>query len=87
MEKFMTAPSNHGRPLPPVETRWKKGISGNPRGRPKKEARSYLINTCKLLWSRGIAFSALQKGPYSLAFRKGVPKRFVLDASFHPFMR
>jgi uncharacterized protein DUF5681 len=25
------------RPLPPVASRWKKGISGNPRGRPKKE--------------------------------------------------
>jgi hypothetical protein len=23
--------------LPPVETRWKKGTSGNPRGRPKKQ--------------------------------------------------
>src|ERR1035437_10350153 len=28
---------NHGRPLPPAEHRWKKGTSGNPRGRPKKE--------------------------------------------------
>jgi len=27
---------NRGRPLPPMETRWKKGVSGNPRGRPKK---------------------------------------------------
>ena len=27
---------NRGRPLPPVETRWKKGVSGNPRRRPKK---------------------------------------------------
>ena len=27
----------NGRPLPPVETRWKKGTSGNPRGRPKKQ--------------------------------------------------
>lgn len=26
---------NH-RPLPPAESRWKKGVSGNPRGRPKK---------------------------------------------------
>ena len=25
------------RRLPPAETRWKKGVSGNPRGRPKKE--------------------------------------------------
>ena len=25
------------RRLPPVETRWKKGVSGNPRGRPKKQ--------------------------------------------------
>ena len=28
---------NRGRPLPPIETRWKKGESGNPRGRPKKK--------------------------------------------------
>ena len=28
---------NHGRPLPPVEKRWKRGVSGNPRGRPKKQ--------------------------------------------------
>jgi hypothetical protein len=27
----------NGRPLPPVDTRWKKGTSGNPRGRPKKQ--------------------------------------------------
>jgi hypothetical protein len=26
-----------GRPLPPEEHRWKKGQSGNPKGRPKKE--------------------------------------------------
>ena len=32
-------PHNNGRPLPPVENRWKKGTSGNPRGRPKKQAR------------------------------------------------
>lgn len=25
------------RPLPPAEHRWKKGVSGNPRGRPKKQ--------------------------------------------------
>ena len=30
-------PQKNGRPLPPVETRWKKGTSGNPRGRPKKQ--------------------------------------------------
>src|SRR5207245_7462520 len=30
-------PQKNGRPLPPVETRWKKGASGNPRGRPKKQ--------------------------------------------------
>ena len=30
-------PEKHGRPLPPVEGRWKKGVSGNPRGRPKKQ--------------------------------------------------
>jgi Family of unknown function (DUF5681) len=30
-------PHNNGRPLPPVEKRWKKGTSGNPRGRPKKQ--------------------------------------------------
>lgn len=28
---------NHGRRLPPVGKRWKKGVSGNPRGRPKKQ--------------------------------------------------
>ncbi|MBI4459648.1 MAG: hypothetical protein HY648_06285 [Acidobacteria bacterium] len=28
---------NYGRPSPPVETRWKPGQSGNPKGRPKKE--------------------------------------------------
>jgi len=26
-----------GRPVPPVEKRWKKGVSGNPRGRPTKQ--------------------------------------------------
>ena len=30
-------PHNNGRPLPPAENRWKKGTSGNPRGRPKKQ--------------------------------------------------
>ena len=30
-------PENHGRRLPPAENRWKKGMSGNPRGRPKKK--------------------------------------------------
>jgi hypothetical protein len=30
-------PHNNVRPLPPVENRWKKGTSGNPRGRPKKQ--------------------------------------------------
>ncbi|MBI4459468.1 MAG: hypothetical protein HY648_05360 [Acidobacteria bacterium] len=29
--------SKKGRRPPPVETRWKKGVSGNPKGRPKKE--------------------------------------------------
>src|ERR1019366_10305208 len=29
--------NNHGRPLPPVRRRWKKGFSGNPHGRPKKQ--------------------------------------------------
>ena len=33
----MTDLPNKGRPLPPIETRWKKGTSGNPRGRPKKQ--------------------------------------------------
>jgi hypothetical protein len=28
---------NNGRPLPPVETRWKPGESGNPKGRPPKK--------------------------------------------------
>ena len=30
-------PHNHGRALSSVEKRWKKGTSGNPRGRPKKK--------------------------------------------------
>ena len=29
--------TNHGRTLPPLETRWKPGQSGNPKGRPKKD--------------------------------------------------
>jgi len=29
--------STNRRPLPPVERRWKKGVSGNPKGRPKKQ--------------------------------------------------
>ncbi len=29
--------SKNGRRLPPVEMRWKKGQSGNPKGRPKKQ--------------------------------------------------
>ena len=33
----MRKDKNHGRPLPPAEKRWKKGTSGNPRGRPKKQ--------------------------------------------------
>jgi len=28
--------NNRHRPPPPVASRWKKGVSGNPRGRPKK---------------------------------------------------
>ena len=31
------APEKRNRPLPPAEARWKKGVSGNPRGRPKKQ--------------------------------------------------
>lgn len=30
-------PHKTARPLPPVATRWKKGTSGNPRGRPRKQ--------------------------------------------------
>ena len=30
-------PNKKARPLPPAEHRWQKGVSGNPRGRPKKE--------------------------------------------------
>ena len=35
----MTEKSNldRRRSLPPVEKRWKKGVSGNPRGRPRKQ--------------------------------------------------
>ena len=35
---MMADRKNQGRrPLPPAEHRWKKGVSGNPRGRPKKQ--------------------------------------------------
>ena len=36
MDQSKQSHINHGRPLPPIETRWKKGQSGNPLGRPKK---------------------------------------------------
>ncbi len=36
MEQPKDLKTNRGRPLPPEETRWKPGQSGNPRGRPKK---------------------------------------------------
>ena len=36
---------NYGRPLPPAETRWKPGQSGNPKGRPKKE--EHIVNLLK----------------------------------------
>lgn len=32
-----TTTKNHGRPLPPVATRFRKGKSGNPKGRPRKQ--------------------------------------------------
>jgi len=38
-DEFKQGPPNKGRPLPPIEYRWKKGVSGNPRGRPKKKDR------------------------------------------------
>jgi hypothetical protein len=31
-------PTNHGRPLPPVATRWRQGQSGNPKGRPRNDS-------------------------------------------------
>ena len=38
MDQSSQSNINHGRPLPPIETRWKKGQSGNPIGRPKKNS-------------------------------------------------
>lgn len=38
-DEFREDPPNKGRPLPPIEYRWKKGVSGNPRGRPKRKDR------------------------------------------------
>ena len=37
MDQSKQSITNYGRPSPPVETRWKPGQSGNPKGRPKKE--------------------------------------------------
>ena len=37
MDRSKQSIINYGRPLPPEETRWKHGQSGNPKGRPKKE--------------------------------------------------
>ena len=37
-------PTNHGRPLPPVATRWRQGQSGNPKGRPRNDS---IINLLK----------------------------------------
>ena len=64
-------PSKNGRPLPPVETRWKKGTSGNPRGRPKKKdsltqlLRDEIKKICpadreKRTWKELIVFATLQ---------------------------
>ena len=35
--------TNKGRPLPPAKNRWKKGESGNPLGRPKKQENLTLL--------------------------------------------
>ncbi|PYU29202.1 MAG: hypothetical protein DMG31_18180 [Acidobacteria bacterium] len=64
-------PQKNGRPLPPVETRWKKGASGNPRGRPKKQdclsqlLREEIQKICpadreKRTWKQLIVFATLQ---------------------------
>jgi hypothetical protein len=37
MDQSKQSNINYGRCSPPVETRWKPGQSGNPKGRPKKE--------------------------------------------------
>ena len=34
---MMDKTSENGRPAPPLEKRWKKGVTGNPRGRPRKQ--------------------------------------------------
>jgi hypothetical protein len=60
-----------GRPLPPVEYRWKKGVSGNPRGRPKAQdnltslLKKEIEKICpadreKRTWKELIVFAALQ---------------------------
>lgn len=62
---------NNGRPLPPVENRWKRGKSGNPRGRPKKQdcltqlLREEIKKICpadreKRTWKQLIVFATLQ---------------------------
>jgi Family of unknown function (DUF5681) len=64
-------PQKNGRPLPPVEKRWKKGTSGNPRGRPKKKdsltqlLRDEIKKICpadreKRTWKQLIIFATLQ---------------------------
>ena len=64
-------PLKNGRPLPPVENRWKKGTSGNPRGRPKKQdcltqlLRDEIQKICpadreKRTWKQLIVFATLQ---------------------------
>jgi hypothetical protein len=51
-------PHNNGCPLPPVENRWKKGTSGNPRGRPKKQdclthlLRDEIQKMCQTDWQK-----------------------------------
>jgi hypothetical protein len=62
---------NHGRPLPPAAKRWKKGTSGNPRGRPKKQdcltnlLREEIQKTCpadreKRTWKELVVRATLQ---------------------------
>ena len=64
-------PPNHGRPVPPAEKRWKKGMSGNPRGRPRKEdcltslLREEIRKTCpadreKRTWKELVVRATLQ---------------------------
>jgi hypothetical protein len=64
---------NDGRPLPPVETRWKPGESGNPKGRPKNgESLTSLL--------RELVFSACPNDPERRRFAELLVRRVLQEA-------